>query len=893
MKTLPTILLLSAALLCVSVRARSQDAHISVDAAQVVNRITPWMYGACLEDVNHEVYGGLYDQKIFGESFEEPPGAAKFEGWTAYGGDWGTEGEAAHVDADAGGKLVRDAPDFADGSIEAEIKLSDAKGDNAGLLVRLANPGVGADNFDGYEVSLSASRQRLILGKHRHDFLPLREAPTTITPEQWQRLRVTLDGPRIRVFVNDGLTPLIDFTDPDRPLLSGRMALRTWNADAQFRNVRVQAGQTVAVAPFKAAGGESVSGMWDAIHTGRASSSFQRDADRPFNGAFCQKIQHGAGIGLVGAANRGLNRWGIAVKQGETLQGRIYLRALDLHGPVTLALQSADGEATYATQIVQRVGKGWAKYAFRLTPRTDDTHARFAVWIDRPGALWVDQAVLMGTSGEQFHGLPIRADIARALAAQGVTFLRYGGTMVNVPGYRWKNMVGDPDKRPPYKGNWYPYATNGFGIVDFLNFCEAAKIEPAFAINTEETAPDAAAMAEYLNGAVTTPQGRLRAKNGHPKPYHVRWIEIGNEEVIGGDDAAAYAHYVARFSALSDAIHAKAPEIQLVCAAWWRPESVNVERVFKALNGKAAFWDLHVWADDARAGADVDRQLTQMQALFQKWAPGTPIKCVIFEENGGLHNQQRALGHATVLNATRRHGDFVQVDCPANALQPWRQNDNGWDQGQLFFTPGRVWAMPPYYAQQMASLNRLPLRVQSVCEGSADLDVTATRSEDGKTLAIHVVNTGAVAHRVAVFLSNVPPALSSAQVWTLAGDLNAVNPPDGPETVHPQQSVMSNAGATFAHIFPAHSYTILRFQQKSLKEGEGFGYGAGKYARQDRLREGILTTWQMPGMRTSSPVRPTGPGTAASRLASASSAPEGSRRRSTCPRTRNCRTKGA
>ncbi len=73
-----------------------------------------------------------------------------------------------------------------------------------------------------------------------------------------------------------------------------------------------------------------------------------------------------------------------------------------------------------------------------------------------------------------FTVCPFGGDIARAMVNEGLTFLRYGGgTMVNAPGYRWKNMIGDPSGRTPYKGHWYPYSTNGFGIFDFLNFCRS------------------------------------------------------------------------------------------------------------------------------------------------------------------------------------------------------------------------------------------------------------------------------------------------------------------------------------------------------------------------------------------------------------------------------------
>lgn len=802
------------AVVLVPARVLSQDARISVDASQVVNHITPWIYGSCIEDVNHEIYGGLYDQKIFGESFEEPPQSATFAGWKALGGDWRPSGPGVAVSADAGAKLVSDTPAFGDGSVETELRFAPTGGDLAGVLVRVGpDAGVGADAFVGYEVSLGRSGH-VLLGKHRHDWQPLRDVAATFTAAGWTRLRVELNGARIRVFINGGAAPLIDFTDTDGPLLTGTFALRTWNSDVAYQNVRVQSGDLPVsekrIAAVTTPG--PVSGMWDALVTGTAKGEFRQDADNPFNGTHCQKIQHGPGAGTVGVANRGLNRWGIAVKKGQTFQGRLYLRASGLQGPVTVALQSADGKTTYAARTIRRVGSAWAKYLFTLTANATDRNARFALWIDRPGTVWADQAVLMGTGDEQFHGLPIRADIARSLVAEGVTFLRYGGTMVNVPGYRWKNMIGDPDRRPPYRGNWYPYSTNGFGIFDFLNFCEVAHIEPAFAINIEETAQDAADLADYLMAPVSNIWGRKRAADGHPAPYRVHHIEIGNEEVLGGDNAAEYDHYIERFNALATAIHAKNPAIQLVCAAWWRPDSPSVERVFQALNGKAAFWDLHVGGDDPRSGAGVDRDLTQMQALFQKWAPGTTMKCVIFEENGGLHNQQRALGHATTLNAARRHGDFVQVDCPANALQPWRQNDNGWDQGQIFFTPDHVWAMPPYFAQQMASLNHLPLRVQSACEGGADLDVTATRSADGKTLVIHVVNNGAAPQKASISVTGFPGLLPQARAWTLAAELQAVNPPDGPETTHPQESALTT-GSQFADTFPAHSYTVLRLRR--------------------------------------------------------------------------------
>jgi alpha-L-arabinofuranosidase len=609
------------------------DPSIRVNAGRVVNRVTRTMYGACIEDVNHEIYGGLYAQRIFGESFEEPPQSA---------------------------------------------------------------------------------------------------------PEE---------------------------TD-------------------------------------------SVSGMWDIVRTGTAAGRLVWDACSAFNSSHSQRIEYQAGEGDLGVANRGLNRWGIAVRKGRRCAGHLYLRQNGSGSSVTVALQSADGARAYARQRIGPLGDDWKRYDFSLRPDADDTNARFALWVDRPGTVWVDQVYLSDTGDGLFHGLPMRADIGRMLQEEGLTILRYGGSMVNAPEYRWKQMIGDRDRRPQYRGTWYPHSTNGFGIEDFVQFCRAAGFECVFAINIEETPQDAADLVDYLNGPATTEWGRRRAENGHPEPYGVRYIEIGNEERTD-------AHYLERFALLYQAMRARDPNLQFIIAAWWEPDNPVSRRIVRELDGKAALWDVHVGGDDLREGENVDRLFTQMERLVQEWDPGTNLKACVLEENGGRHDLQRALGHACILNATQRRGDFVLMDCPANCLQPWKQNDNGWDQGQVFFTGGQVWGMPPFYAQQMAAANHLPLRVAAeVSSPDGALDVTVTRSEDGSTLALKVVNIGARPHRATVSLEQFGPVAARAEVWTLTGDLTDINTPQEPDRIRSHRSVFQGAAPQFDYEFPARSYTILRLRRR-------------------------------------------------------------------------------
>ena len=315
-------------------------------------------------------------------------------------------------------------------------------------------------------------------------------------------------------------------------------------------------------------------------------------------------------------------------------------------------------------------------------------------------------------------------------------------------------------------------------------------------------------MIEYLNGPVTSEWGRRRAENGHPEPYGVKYIGIGNEEVLfNGDRADEYDHYVERFNLLHDAIKGKDPSVKLISTAWWRADSPSMERTFRALDGKADYWDYHPWADQLASGREVEAELRRMRELFLRWNPSTTMKCAIFEENGNRHDMQRVLGHVTLQNAVRRMGDFVLTSCAANALQPYRQNDNGWDQGQVFFTPSQVWGMPPYYAQQMAAAHHRPLTVGCGVEGADGvLDVTATRSREAGSVVLHIANTGAEPLRVGLRVDGMGK-VSQARMVSLSGDLDAVNTPEEPRRIAPVGRELPAWAAQTVDIAP-YSYTI-------------------------------------------------------------------------------------
>lgn len=803
-----TLILASAALLTAFSQPHAQEAKavINVDATKVMKQITPYLYGACIEDVNHEIYGGLYDQKIFGESFEEPVPNPLFEDFSSYGGEWLVCDNEVIATSHPGAKLVYNKKEIAGGSVEAEIKLNDG-GENAGLLLRVSQPGNGADNFYGYEISLAGNGEKIIIGKHKKNFEHIKDIPVQCNPTEWNHLKAVMKNQKIEIYLNG--KSVFAFEDQDQDLKSGYPALRVWNSNTSFRNLKITADHVSQTLSLKTRPVRQISFQWDAYEQGNVKANYMLDTKEAYNGSHSQVMEIVSGQGRVGIANSSLNRWGIAIRKDQKFQGRLYLKSLNYKGDVTVGLQSADGKTEYARQKIDKVTGEWKQYPFTLTSGTADEKARWVVYIDQPGKVWVDQVTLMATGNDQFKGLPFRNDIGQAMVEQGLTFLRYGGTMINAPEYRFKKMIGNPDQRPPYQGHWYRYSTNGFGIEDFLKFCEAAGFTASFAVNIEETPQDMADMIEYLNGPVTSKWGGIRARNGHPEPYHVKYIGIGNEEVLfNGDRADEYEHYIERFNLLYDAIKSKDSSVKLVNTAWWRPDSPNVEKVFRALDGKADYWDYHPWADDLTSGKKVEAELKQMKQLFIKWNPKTTMKCAIFEENGNTHSMERALGHVTLQNAVRRMGDFVLTSCAANALQPYLQNDNGWDQGQIFFTPSQVWGMPPYYAQQMASENHLPLLVSSeVIDEDGALDLTATSSEDGKKLVLHVANTSSKPINTRLDIKGLK-AMKTVKSITLSGGLKDRNTSEDPERLIPVEKKMQVATSQTYEIAP-YSYTLF------------------------------------------------------------------------------------
>jgi alpha-L-arabinofuranosidase len=802
---------------------KPENATIRVDVAKASGRVSRYLSGACIEDVNHEIYGGLYSQMIFGESFQEPEWSP-VKGFHASPGNWRLKGDSVWVEGRDGPTLVSDLPPFVNGEVGVEVFLPDRKPGNAGLIVRVANDGMGANSFDGYEISLDAKANVVRLGRHRQDWNLIKDTPYPVPVDEWIPVVVRLTGTLVEVLVQG--KSVVRHDDGGKALPAGTVGVRPWQREARFRSLWIQTGgkkQSLAFQPLADAD-RSVSGMWRAIKEGTAKGKWTLETAKPFAGEQSQRLAFVGGEGEIGIENRGLNRWGMSFGAGKSYEGYVWVRA-EKPADVVVGLESRDSARVYADAKLTVSAGEWQRLDFRLTPRESDKNGRFSLKLNRPGSVLIGHVFLQPGEWGRFKGLPVRRDVAEGMIDLGFTVLRYGGSMVNVNSYRWKNMIGPRDRRPPYPGMWYHYSTNGWGIVDFLNFCEAAGFLAIPAFHTSETPQSMADFVAYVNGSPDSPWGKKRVADGHLAAYRLKHIEFGNEERV--DEA-----YWQRFQAVAKAVWAADPEMILVVGdfAYGRPitdpdkvqgaasgiTNLSAHRKILELalqNGREVWFDIHLGTEHPGALGEVAVLPSYVDALG-KLAGGANHKVAVFELNAGNHAQKRALANAIALGSLQQLGERIPVVCSANGLQPDKQNDNGWDQGLLFLNPSQVWPQPPGYVNRLVARSYQPVNVPAeVSSDGRSLKVAAALSEDGKTLVVRVVNPGDRPVPTELVLKGFTPTKQSAKVTELAGPMAGVNTAEDSRRIVPRENTWKHGlPVTPRYTFPPTSFTVLTFE---------------------------------------------------------------------------------
>ena len=239
---------------------------------------------------------------------------------------------------------------------------------------------------------------------------------------------------------------------------------------------------------------------------------FSIDRDKSVSGRVSQKI---ASEDLTGRV--GITQEGIAVAAQAACQFSLYLRQTGMKGPVHVRLHRADKELASCSF---EPGSDWKKFQSRLVPTETVANASLSISFTGPGTLWIDNASLMPE--DNVGGW--RRDVVAAVKALKPGVIRFGGSALddaNLGEFEWKDTIGDPDKRKPFRA-WGGLQPTGAGLEEIVQFCRLVDAEPLICVRFSKRRPeDAFEQVQYFNGAADTPLGGLRVKNGHAESYRI------------------------------------------------------------------------------------------------------------------------------------------------------------------------------------------------------------------------------------------------------------------------------------------------------------------------------------------------------------------------------------
>lgn len=402
--------------------------------------------------------------------------------------------------------------------------------------------------------------------------------------------------------------------------------------------------------------------------------------------------------------------WGMNIVGGLSYTFKAAFRAENFSSVLTVKIVGADGAVLASGKV--SVLPQWAYQSLHLTASATDPKAHLEISGTGNGALCLDMVSLMPEQTWKNHGL--RADLAESLHALHPAFMRFpGGNWIEGDDiahmYHWKDTVGDIDIRKPLWNTWGYNTTQGLGYHEYLQLCEDLGCEPVFGINCgmalnghsiplndmDACAQDALDAVEYANGPTNSLWGSRRAQAGHPAPFHLKYMEIGNEN--GGPD------YVARWPLMVNAVRARYPDIQFIMTTDLRGRS-NPE------TPRPDIIDEHYYESPESFMRRADQYDN-----YNRRGPKIFIGEYAVTQNAGKGNLRAALGEAAFMTGMERNSDIVKMASYAPLFV--NLNHRAWNPDLINFDSSRWYGIPSYYVQKMFSKNRgdvtLPIQVET------------------------------------------------------------------------------------------------------------------------------------------------------------------------------------
>jgi alpha-L-arabinofuranosidase len=546
--------------------------------------------------------------------------------------------------------------------------------------------------------------------------------------------------------------------------------------------------------------------------------------------AVLRVAQAGDGVGLM---NSGFD--GIPLKAGERYNISLFARQIiGKPGPLEARLESQTG-VLLGEASLSAPANGWSRLAATMTASQSDSNARFVLLAKSPGQIGLDVISLFPE--KTFHNRPngLRPDLAQVVADLKPKFVRFpGGCLVHGDGlgniYRWKDTIGPIEQRKEQKNIWRYHQSVGLGFFEYFQFCEdiGAKPLPVVAAGVccqnsgnaagagqqglpMEAMPgyvqDVLDLIEYANGPVTSTWGAKRAAAGHPAPFHLEYIGIGNED-------AQTPAFRERFKFIYDAVRKEHPEITVVGTVGPGPDGADYTA------GWAFAGQLHIpvvdehyyeppgWFWDHLARYD----------NYDRAASHVYVGEYAAQDINHRSTLRAALAEAAHMTALERNGDVVQFSSYAPLLA--NVAHTRWRPDLIYFDNTTISPSISYYVQQLFACNAgdfyLPTTIssgpQATPQNEGMLAASCVKDSTSGDVILKVVSRSDTPFQAKIDL-DAGALDSTAARAVLTGNPEEGNVFGKVAAILPGTSQIP-AGNQFVYEVPAHSLSVIRLRTK-------------------------------------------------------------------------------
>ncbi len=776
--------------LVMTAHAQQSTVQLAIDPTTVVNRIDEKIYGHFLEHIYHSCNGGLWGELIWNRSFEQN----QFGQWTVRDNEIAQEGMGTNV------RLTFGDADWQDYEYTLEAKKTDGQ-EGFLILFRVRN------EKDFYWCNLGGwgnerhALERGLTSSNRWG--PVGPQPRgRIESNKWYAIKVRCEGRHFQVWLDDA--KVIDYTDDQRAHLNGKVGIGTWATQAVFRNLKVKTldGAVLYEGLPEHLVGQSAASFWQA-HGGAKVYMERTDT---LNSSTCQKL-------VTDAQGGGLQQTGLCIRSGEVYEGSLWVKGRAAQG---LVVQLMSDKGQEVAETVAAPSAQWQECRFALKPQWSCDNTTLRISAKGASELWIDQVSVMPRSWKNQGGF--RPDLLKAVADLRPPVIRWpGGCFAS--SYQWKQGIGPQHQRLPHPREiWDDLDVYSFGTDEFIEMCRRVGAEPLIVVNigsrawnndaeTHDYTQDILDWIEYCNGPADSKWGKVRAANGHPEPYHVKYWEIDNE--TWHTPAAAYAEQVLRIAPLMKKAD---PSIKLAACGsggMGRNDRNGMpynRTVIDRCAGVLDYISIHHYESPnrfARGPRDYEAFFREIGDLIEK--SGNPkLKIDVSEWNAQSTDWRTGLYCGGLLNAFERCGDILEIGGPALFLR--HVSATAWDNAFINFDQSAWFPAPNYVVMKFWREHYAPERV-AVSGATDPLNVSATRRSADGAVIVKVVNPGR--EQVTLELS-LPSNVSTAEARVVApGSLEARNTLAEPDRVKVRGLAVRADGAKALVDLPALSAAVV------------------------------------------------------------------------------------